>query len=291
MLFVPAHRPHWAVIALASGADAVILDLEDAVPEAERPRARRAVAEVIATRPADGPPIYVRINSARTSAFEADLSVVRPGIEGLLLSKCRGLDDIATLEARLTERERATGLEQGMVEIVPLCETAEGIYNAHSICRTPRVKRLVGACNWPAGGDTHADLRYMPDEDGLEPPWLSARLMLDARAAGIENLLAGPPLELHDRDRLVRHAKRARRLGADGSLAIHPVQVEPINSTFTPTQSEIEHAIAVRDAMAAAVSRGDAATRLGDEMIDEAHARSSLALLARARRLGLNLDD
>jgi citrate lyase subunit beta/citryl-CoA lyase len=276
------------------GADALILDLEDAVPEAGKSKGREGIRRVIQAALSDSlrPDFFVRINSVRTPHFEEDLETVSQGVVGLLLSKCQGPADVKLLDEKLTRIERDRGLKLGSVEILPLCETAEGILNAHAICLSSvRVQRLVGVCNWPEGGDTHGDLRYKPDPDGLEPPWLSGRLMLDARAAGIDNLLAGPPLELRDEARLLRHAVRAKELGANGSLAIHPRQVRIINSTFTPTQEEIQQARLIQTVMAAAIARGDAAVRMGNEMIDSAHVRTSAALLARARILGLDVNE
>ena len=256
-LFVPGNRPDRFEKARQSGADAVILDLEDAVQSAHKDLAREAVATWL--QPAR--PVYVRINGMGTSWFERDLEVVGlPGVLGVVLPKAEHPEQVAQVAARLT----------GQAQVLPLLETALGVWNARALAQAPRVERLAFG-----SVDFQLDTGITGDQEELLHA--RSRLVLASRIASILPPVDGVTMALDDLTRLRDDVARARRLGFGGKLCIHPKQVETINREFAPTEAERVWARRVLEAVEAT---GAGALRLDGELIDRpviARARSILA--------------
>ena len=256
-LFVPGNRPDRFEKARQSGADAVILDLEDAVQSAHKDLAREAVATWL--QPAR--PVYVRINGMGTSWFERDLEVVGlPGVLGVVLPKAEHPEQVAQVAARLT----------GQAQVLPLLETALGVWNARALAQAPRVERLAFG-----SVDFQLDTGITGDQEELLHA--RSRLVLASRIASILPPVDGVTMALDDLTRLRDDVVRARRSGFGGKLCIHPKQVETINREFAPTEAERVWARRVLEAVEAT---GAGALRLDGELIDRpviARARSILA--------------
>jgi citrate lyase subunit beta/citryl-CoA lyase len=294
MLFIPAHKREWMLKAAAYGADALIYDLEDAAPIDEKPRAREIVAEILGEQRAHPFAQWVRVNGWRTGQMAADLdAVVRPGLDGVLLAKTDSETDVSALDLMLDDLERARGLPAGEIEISPICETAHGIYRTFEVCMaSPRVKRIGSllAVNVPGGDGTRAlDLRL--SSDARETLYIGARTILEARAAGVQNILGGMTGNIRDLDGLRELHETSRRFGASGAFAIHPSHVPILNEIYTPSSEELERAIAVLRAMANGIARHDAAVLLDGVMIDYAHVRSALDVVERARLAGVDVGE
>jgi citrate lyase subunit beta/citryl-CoA lyase len=244
-LFVPGNRPDRFAKAWHSGADVVILDLEDAVPGAQKDQARAAVAGWLAPER----PVYVRINGMGTPWFEGDLAVVRrPGVAGIVLPKAEQPEQIAQVAASLT----------GEAQVLPLLETARGIWNARVLAQAPRVERVAfGAI------DFQLDMGITGEHEELL--YARSRLVLASRVAGILPPIDGVTTALDDLTRLQSDVERARRLGFGGKLCIHPKQVEPINRGFAPTAAELAWARRILEAAAASDA---GALQLDGELID-----------------------
>ena len=244
-LFVPGNRPDRFEKARQSRADAVILDLEDAVQSTHKDLAREAVASWL--KPAR--PAYVRINAEGTPWFERDLEVVGlPGVLGVVLPKAERPEQVAKVAARLT----------GEARVVPLVETALGIWNAGELAQAPLVERLAfGAV------DFMLDTGISGEQEELL--YARSRLVLASRVASILPPVDGVTMALDDLTRLQEDVVRARRLGFGGKLCIHPKQVETINQGFVPTEAELAWA---RRVLEAADSTGVGALRLDGELID-----------------------
>jgi citrate lyase subunit beta/citryl-CoA lyase len=244
-LFVPGNRPDRFAKACAAGADAVIIDLEDAVPPPEKAAARKAVAAWL--DPAH--PVLLRVNSAVTEWFAADAALCRqPGVAAVLLPK--------TEEPRHVHRLQE--IAGGTLPVLPMIETAGGFSNALEIARERSAIRLVfGAL------DFQLDLGIQGDIDELL--YFRSQLVLVSRLAAIAPPVDGINTEIDDPDRLCAATLRAVRLGFGGKLCIHPKQIAHVNACFRPTAEDIAWAKRVMEA--ATASQG-AAVAAGGELVD-----------------------
>lgn len=246
-LFVPATRPDRFAKAAASGADRVILDLEDAVAPSEKVDARRGLlgAEI----PRDVP-VYVRVNSALTPWFEEDLGVAcRLAIHGVLLPKA---DSAAHVQ-------RAVAAIAPQHAIVPIIETAAGLWNVLDVARSPRVERLIfGALDFTLDTGIH-------DRDGAFDS-VRTRIVVASRIAGIAPPVDLVTLAIDDEDLLQRHAARSHSFGFGGKLCIHPRQIPTTNNAFRPSEDELVWARAVIAELAA--RPGEAVFAYRGELVD-----------------------
>jgi len=262
-LFVPGHRPDRFDKALAAGADAVVLDLEDAVPAAEKNAAREAVLQWLRTREAAASPqILVRINACGTPQHAADVLACRRGVHGVLLPKSEQVADLARLAQALPG-----------VALLPLIETAAGFVAALDLARAPSVQRLVFGSI-----DFQHDLGIEGDADELL--YFRSQLVLHSRLAGLAAPVDGVSTVLDDDVRNHADALRARRLGFGAKLCIHPKQIAPVHEAFAPTETELDWA---RRVLAAAEAAGGAAVALDGAMVDRPVILRAEGLLARAR--------
>ena len=241
-LFVPGNRPERFAKACAAGADAVIVDLEDAVPPADKLAARDALVAWLS--PAH--PVLVRINSADSEWFRGDLAVCGlPVVAGIVLPKAERTQELASVVAA------------GAPAILPLIESARGLWNGIELARAPGVQRLLfGAI------DFSFDVGISEGHEQL----LHARsqLVLMSRVAGIAAPVDGVTVALDDPERVRDDGARARALGFGGKLCIHPKQVALVNAAFAPSVAELAWAARV---LAAASSSG-AAVAVDGKMVD-----------------------
>jgi len=265
LLFVPGDRPERMVKAMAGGADALILDLEDSVAPASKPEARRAVRAFLAgEQVARGKPIFVRVNPLDGGLTGEDLDAVLQGHpDGIVLPKAEGGESVAELTRRLTAHGNATTVILAIATETPAAMFSLGTYGGQ-----PRLIGLTwGAEDLPAaiGAATsrEADGRYAP-------PYELARslCLFGAAAAGVQPIETVYPA-FKDADGLAAYAARARRDGFTGMMAIHPAQIDVINAAFTPSDSEIAYARAVIAAFEANPEAG--VLQLDGKMIDRPH--------------------
>jgi len=283
MLFVPGDRPERFAKAEASGADAVILDLEDAVTPEKRPEARRAIAAHLAG-PQRAVPLWVRINPVETDDALLDLAAIMDGRpDGILLPKPRDGADVHRASHWLEAHEARCGYARDSVALIPLItESAAALLKAASFVDLPaRVAGLTWgaedlAADLGASGNKSADGEY-------EFTYQLARSMclLAAAAAGVP-AIDTIDTEFKDGVAIERRARAARRQGFAAKLAIHPAQVAPIHAAFTPTADELRWAERVIEAFAAAPGSGAVAFEGG--MLDKPHLRQAERLLAAARK-------
>ena len=262
LLFVPASRPERFDKALGSGADAVIVDLEDAVAPADKDAARAALAAWL--DPVH--PVLVRINAADTPWFAADLELLaRPGVSAVVLPKAEHPDDVVVAS-------RAGG---GLA-VLPLIESALGFEQRRALARADRVERLIFGHI-----DFQADLNMRATEEELLP--FRTALVLASRLAGIAAPIDGVCTAIDDAELLQADALRARRLGFGGKLCIHPRQVAVVNRCFAPSAEEVAWAQRV---IAADTASGGAAVAVDGKMVDRPVVLRAQAILveAQARR-------
>ncbi|WP_322095306.1 HpcH/HpaI aldolase/citrate lyase family protein [Paraburkholderia bannensis] len=254
-LFVPGSRPERFERALESGADAVIIDLEDAVEPAAKDAARENIANWVSRRH----PVLVRINGRATPWFEADAKLgALDGVAGIVLPKAESAEDVTATIALARRR----------VNVYPLIESALGMWNAMAIAKAPFVKRLMfGTLDFIAE-------MGMPD-DGEPLNHYRSQLALISRVAGIDTPVDGVTPDIHDIARIERDALNGKRLGFGAKLCIHPKQVEAVHSVFRPSEQELAWAARVADAASEA---GAGAITVDGKMVDR-------PVLLRAQRI------
>ncbi len=256
-LFVPGTRTERFAKALGSGAHAVIVDLEDAVPPADKESARSAVADVLS--PAQ--PLFVRINAAGTPWFEEDLQLCcHEGVAGIVLPKAEETAPVEHIRGIVGER----------AFVLPLIETARGLWNALAIANARGVRRLLFGSI-----DFQVDLR-IADEDLIA---FRSQLVLASRVAELPPPVDGVTTAIDDIEVLRRDTERARRLGFGGKLCIHPKQIEWVNAAFRPTADEIAWAQRV---VAADAATGGAAVAVDGKMVDRPVLLKAREILAAA---------
>ncbi len=250
-LFVPGNRPDRFAKAVASGADAVIIDLEDAVPPAERPAARRTVAAWLsATTLSPDHPVFIRVNGATTEWFHDDIALASlQGVAGIVLPKA----------------ERTEDIEQIGATVLAIIETARAFANASAIAQTRNVGRLMfGSIDFQLDLGIHGE-GLGGDAEGDALLYFRSHLVLISRLAGLPAPVDGVTAVFDSMDPVRADTDRARRLGFGGKLCIHPKQIATVNACFGPTPAEIAWAERVIDA---AAKSGGTAVSMDGEMID-----------------------
>jgi len=292
ILFVPGNRPDWMDKAPKYGPDALILDLEDAVPIAEKAEARQTVRAGIERLRERRVPIVVRVNGVNTGLTGEDVeAIVTAGLVAVAVPKLERVEEVLKVDAWIELFERKAGLPLGTVEILALPETARGIMNAYQLATAcPRVGNILGGVGARSGDVTKA-IGYKWTRSGLETLYLASHVLLAARAAGIEYPIGGGSLEVGDTELVRAQLQRAREIGYRGALLIHPSAVPIANEVFAPSKEEIEWNKGVLRAMAEAERAGRAAVTYDGMMIDYAHVRNALDLLHQAEAFGLDVGE
>lgn len=285
MLSVPASDKRKTAKALASSADQVVLDLEDAVEPGSKDRARRLLVAALRDLPDEAVTrVTVRVNPARSPWCHLDVAALAelPVLPGsLVLPKVEGPGDLAFLDRLLDGVEARAGRTR-RTGVQAMIETAEGLANVNATVRAgDRLEALVLGY-----ADLGASLGLAAAPEQLLALWLPVQsaVLVAARSAGVQ-AVDGPHLGVHVDAAFTASAERARDLGFDGKWAIHPRQLDALNVLFTPTPGQVLHARAVLDALDRGVrERAAGAVLLDGQMLDEAVAVAARGVLARAER-------
>lgn len=282
LLFVPGDSERKLAKGLASGADVLIVDLEDSVAAGNKQAARETAAGFIASA-RGGPAIYVRVNDLSTGLTDDDLAAMIKGRPaGIMLPKSNGVDDVASLSVRLRVHEAENGLDDGATRIIPIItETPLGVLNAASYARGEA--RLAGL-TWGAE-DLSAEIGAAETRDAhgaYTDLFRFARVstLLAAAAAEVAAIDTVFP-NFRDEQAFRRDCLEGARDGFTGRMAIHPAQVPVINEVFTPSAEAVAHARAVVEAFAAAGNPG--VVGIDGKMYDRPHLKRAERLLARAK--------
>ena len=282
-LFVPGDDEKKLAKALGSGADALIVDLEDSVAYAAKDRARRVAAEFLraAAGQVSRPRLLLRVNPFESGLTDADLDAVMPAApDGVLLPKSLGGTSIQQLGVKLAVREALAGLADGATPIIAIAtESARALFGMNSYCGcSPRLEGLA----W-GGEDLSADLgaesNRLPDGAYAGPYVLARSLTLLAATAAAVAPIDAVYTNFRDHEGLRAEAVAARREGFWAKMAIHPAQVAIINEVFTPTAEAHARACAIIAAFDAAPGAGVVA--LEGEMLDRPHRLRAERILAR----------
>ena len=268
MLFLPGNTPNMLVNGAFLGADAVILDLEDAVAPSEKDAARVLVRNTIRYMDFRGCEVIVRINAVDSDFWQADLDEILPQKPDLiLLPKSSSAQDVLAADAYIGQKEAALGFAPNTVRLMPLIETALGVENAFSIASAcPRTKA------------------------GREIEYARTRLVVAARAANVD-VYDTPFTDVNDDEGIQTDAAYAKSLGFTGKASISPRHVEVINRVFSPTQKEIDYAYEVMDAIRLAKEQGRGAIALRGKMIDAPIVARAEQTIAAAREMGLGREE
>jgi len=284
-LFAPGIKDRVMGKALAGGADAVILDLEDSVPLATKAEARTLVARTIdgAAANPSRPGIYVRVNAASTGLLADDLeAVVRPGLDAVLLSKTENIDDVRQTAGSLDRLEKARGVKAGAVEIILQIENALGVYDCFNLIKAS--PRVVATCFGSArDGDLQTDLGCSWSIEGTELLYARSKVLLDTRAAGANiHPLDGVFADLNDEAGLLADSKLSARLGYIGRTVIHPKQIAPVKAAYAVPEADVAYYQKIATEFAVAEKTGTAAIAVDGKLVDYAMAQRARRVLALA---------
>lgn len=262
-LFAPGNHARRAEKAFTVGADAVILDLEDAVAISEKPLARTMVRAAL-----DRPRAcraYVRVNAIDTPYCWGDLlAVVGAGIDGVILPKVESAAGLLTVDWILAQLERERNVAAGSIDLIPILETARAITNVDSILSAgSRVKRVAFGA-----GDYSLDIGVTWSRDELESRHAREVIVNASRSHGLEAPVDSVFARLDDTEGLLASSRAAAAIGFSGKMCIHPSQLQPVKETFTPTASEIAFARKVIAAFAEAEAQGSSAFQIDGKFID-----------------------
>lgn len=277
LLFVPAHVDRFVARAHERGADGVILDLEDAVPPAEKPAARAKLAAAIASVGRNGTAVMVRANHGLRDLSRDLEAAAQPGLAAIVLPKVEEPGFVREVAATLAELEAERGLPDGAIRLVLQVETPGALFVLPAIAAAhPRVAALT------LGPEDYATaMGAVPEPEALFAP--NYAVLAAARAAGVLPLgFVGSLANYNDLDTFAVQARQARRLGFRGAMVVHPSQVAILNDAFAPTAEEIAWARRVVDADAAARAEGRGAFEVDGRMADAPVVRRAEEILARA---------
>jgi citrate lyase subunit beta/citryl-CoA lyase len=273
LLFAPGNHARRVEKAITLAADGVILDLEDAVAVSEKAAARPMVTEAFG-KPRTGK-LYVRVNALTTDWCHGDImAVVQNGLDGIILPKVEHAHELRTADWLIGNLERERGIAFGSIDLIPIIETALGISNLSTICRSgSRTKRLAFGA-----GDFTLDMGMVWTRSEAELLPHRAACVLESRASGMEPPMDTVWADLRDADGFIASANHAAALGFQGKMCIHPDQIAPTNAAFTPDQAAVEQARRIVTAFDKAEAEGLASIQLDGQFID-------YPIVQRARRV------
>ena len=263
LLFAPGNHPRRVEKALCLKADAVILDLEDAVAIAEKVATRAIVVDALQSeRSGLG---YVRVNAYDTDFCFGDLLVVvAKGVDGIVLPKVETSAQLRSVDWVVSQLEREKRLPAGGIDIIPIIETGKGVANVHDIASAgTRIKRLsFGA------GDYTKDMAMRWTRHEGELAHARSEIAVASRAAGLEAPLDTVWIHIKETDGCIKSAELVCDMGYQGKLCIHPDQVDPVNAVFTPSDEEVAFAKKVVMAFEEAEAQGLASIQVDGYFVD-----------------------
>ena len=287
MLFLPGNTPNLILNGDSLGADAIILDLEDAVAPDQKDAARVLVRNALKTLEFRGIEKIIRINSLDTPYWKKDLDEMMPCRPELIMTpKTSCAEDVLQFDSYMSEAEERLGMEKNSVRLMPLIETALGIENAYEI--TSASDRVVAI--FLGAEDLSADLRCERTKEGKEIFYARGRIVMAARAAG-KDAYDTPFTDVNDDEGIRADAALAKALGFTGKASISPRHLDAINEAFSPSEKEIDYAYEVIKAIRLAKEQGRGAVALRGKMIDKPIVMRAEQTIKMAEALGLGRED
>ena len=272
ILLTPADDLHKITKAINSGADAVLIDMEDSIA----PSAKASAREIMTQAPEANVPIYVRVNPVREEHFVNDVDAVSGmNCQGIVVPKVESAKDMEICNRYVTKAGKTTGHHGTGLDVIPVIETAKGVVNMREILRasTCSSRASFGA------GDLTADTGMEWTDDELALHVVRTQMAIESKAAGLLPPLDTPHWEFRDIDKLRASAVRGRQLGFGGKICIHPAQLQAVNEVFSPTGAEIEWAKKVITEFEAAEAQGKGCITVDGQMVDMAVAKRARNIL------------
>ena len=264
-LILPVNIPRFVEKAYQRGADAILLDLEDAVPVAEKENARRLVKDSLALAAKGGAEVGVRINKD-PSMLPKDLEAsVYPGLDGITLPKAESAEEVRNLESMIEKLERQRGMKPGQVQISILIETPKGLLKAQEIATaSPRIESMfIGP------EDYCLELGVEPSADGTEIFYPLSYVVIVCKPVGVRPMgLVGSIAGFRDLEAFERAVARGRQIGCEGASCIHPDQVAVINRVYTPAPEKVEFARRTVEVFEEGLKKGTSSVNLDGKMVD-----------------------
>lgn len=296
MLFVPGHKPDWVPKALRVQPDAIILDLEDAVPVSSKGDARDALAGMVQAardgsegggtqvsgKASGAPPlgVVVRPNAWVTDHAPADLeAAVAAGADALLVPKVDSAHELVRLDAILSFLERRRGIADQTTGVIASLESAAGLVAAAAIAAAPRVIGCLAAAAKDA--DTARSIGFRWSAEGRETLAWRTSALLACRAAGVHPIV-GLWQDVHDLEGLAAFADANRAIGFGGQVVIHPSHVGPVNAAYAPSDAEVRYYEGLLEAAEAAEHAGSGAVVYDGDHVDAAHVATARAVVEQA---------
>lgn len=274
-LYTPGNRPEFIEKAAKYHPDAIIIDLEDAVPVHLKEKTRSEVADIL---PQLNIECLVRINN-EPSLLEEDLSALVSGhIYGIVLPMAETVESIKEVDSIMTQLENKQGLPPNAIKLLLLIETAKGVLRCYDlISAADRVESVVFGSAEDA--DLQRDLRCAWSIEGTELMYARSKTLLEARAAGLEYVLDGAFSDIKNDDALFKDCTLSKRLGYDGRTLIHPGQIETARKAYLPKEEEIEYYKKLIEQFDLAVAQGLAAIKYEGKLIDYAMYKKAKTLI------------
>jgi citrate lyase subunit beta/citryl-CoA lyase len=279
-LFAPGNHPRRVEKALTLGADATILDLEDACPIAEKVATRQVVLKAYqGPRRSLG---YVRVNAMSTEWGYGDIvAVVAKGVDGIVLPKLETVDEIRAADWLIANLERERGLAKGAIDVIPIIETARGLANIRAICAAgTRLKRIAFGA-----GDFTLDMNMTWTRSEIELLPYRSECVLASRAGGIEPPIDTVWVDIKDGEGFRRSVETIKGLGFQGKMCIYPDQVPVVNEVLSPTEAEIAWSRKAVAAFAEAEKAGSASIQVDGKFVDYPIVYRAERMIATAERI------
>ena len=281
-LFVPGNRIDRIEKAFSSQADAVIIDLEDAVAPSQKDSVRKGVSIFLGK--ASRKNVFIRVNGVKTPFFGEDLeSVTQASVRGIVIPKADDPEAFGDADRKLAKLELRRSLPEGQIRIIPQIESALGLSKSREIGASTR--RMLALAF--GAGDLTLDLGAKLTRTGEELFFARSHLVWASRLAGIYGVDAPFMIDVKDMEGLSAEARRSRQLGFRGKFCIHPSQVGPVNEIFSPTPEEVEWAKRIIEAYDSATGRGEGAIALEGEFVDPPVYQRARQILGFAKAVGL----
>ena len=278
-LILPVNVPRFVEKAHLRGADAVMLDLEDAVPAPEKASARRLVREATPRVARGGAEVFVRVNHDSAHLRDDLEAAVWPALDGICLPKTESAGEVERVEAQVADHERRRGIAPGRIELAVIIETPRGVLNAEAIAGASRRIRSMSL----GPEDYCLALGVEPSADGAELQYALSRLIAVCKATGVAPMgLLGSIAGFRDLGAFERAAARARDLGCVGASCIHPDQVAVLNRVFSPPPEKVARARKTAEAFEAGLRNGTASVSVDGAMVDTPVYRRARHILEQA---------
>lgn len=279
MMYVPGHKEKWIEKIPTFGADVVVLDLEDSVPDHLKRDARAIVAAAVERHKDCGARLFVRTNKGRYAYDVEDLlAVVQPALAGIIVTKAEDPEDIEGLSRLVAEVEHRKGMRHGAVTLIPPIETARAAQFVFEIASNPRVETICAVS--ARGADLERNLGFTWTPEGLETLYHRSQAVIACKAAGKRFPIGGMWQEVHDLEGLRKQARFNKQLGFSGEIVLHPSNVPVINEVYSPRPDEIAFYRGMIAAFAEAEEKGEGAILYKGEHIDIAHVETAKTFLS-----------